>query len=172
MWIFSSKNVDLSFYTKHMFKFIYVNQVIHMVILVDNVDNFVYNLIISGFADFCHVENFLESFSLIHHSSTGFVHIARTTFSGLILPVSARTCLTLPILSDVYIKPFFLQLFMVFLLRAVLTSALFFVNVKTLKQRVDFSVPDFFRSWVSGAQLWLLASARCSPLRSIWSFIS
>ena len=28
----------LSFYTKHMFKFIYVNQVIHMVILVDNVD--------------------------------------------------------------------------------------------------------------------------------------
>lgn len=30
----------------------------------------------------------------------------------------------------------------------------------------------FSRSWVSGAQLWLLASARCSPLRSIWSFIS
>ena len=28
----------LSFYTKHMFKFIYVNQLIHMVILVDNVD--------------------------------------------------------------------------------------------------------------------------------------
>ena len=52
-----------------------------MVILVDNVDKFVHNLIISGFADFCHVENFLESFSLIHHSSTGFVHIARTTFS-------------------------------------------------------------------------------------------
>jgi len=72
------------------------------------------------------VENFLQSFSLIHHSSTGFVHIARTTFSGLILPVSARTCLTLPILSDVYIKPFFLQLFMMFLLRAVLTSFLFF----------------------------------------------
>lgn len=43
-----------------------------------------------------------------------------------------------------YIKPFFLQLFMVFLLRAVLTSALFFVNVKTLKQRVDFSVLNFF----------------------------
>lgn len=71
----------LSFYTKHMFKFIYVNQVIHMVILVDNVDKFVHNLIISGFADFCHVENFLESFSLIHHSSTGFVHIARMVFS-------------------------------------------------------------------------------------------
>ena len=34
---------------------------------------------------------------------------------------------------------------MVFLLRAVLTSALFFVNVKTLKQRVDFSVLNFFR---------------------------
>ena len=99
---------NLSFYTKHMFKFIYVNQLIHMVILVDNVDKFV------------------QSFSLIHHSSTGFVHIARTTFSGLILPVSARTCLTLPILSDVYIKPFFLQLFMMFLLRAVLTSFLFF----------------------------------------------
>lgn len=136
---------NLSFYTKHMFKFIYVNQLIHMVILVDNVDKFVHNLIIGGFSDFCHVENFLQSFSLIHHSSTGFVHIARTTFSGLILPVSARTCLTLPILSDVYIKPFFLQLFMVFLLRAVLTSALFFVNVKTLKQRVDFSVLNFFR---------------------------
>ncbi|WP_287096718.1 hypothetical protein, partial [Blautia sp.] len=88
------------FYTKHMFKFIYVNQVIHMVILVDNVDKFVHNLIIGGFADFCHVENFLESFSLIHHGSTSFVHIARTTFSGLILPVSARTCLMLPILSD------------------------------------------------------------------------
>ena len=65
---------NLSFYTKHMFKFIYVNQLIHMVILV-------HNLIIGGFADFCHVENFLESFSLIHHSSTGFVHIARMVFS-------------------------------------------------------------------------------------------
>ena len=124
--IFLTFFTDLSFYTKPTFHFIYVNQVIHIVILVDNVDNFVYNLIISGFADFCHVENFLESFSLIHHDSTGFVHIARTTFSGLILPVSARTCLTLPILSDVYIKPFFLQLFMMFLLRAVLTSFLFF----------------------------------------------
>ena len=142
--IFFIRFADLSFYTKHMFKFIYVNQLIHMVILVDNVDKFVYNLIISGFADFCHVENFSESFSLIHHGSTGFVHIARTTFSGLILPVSARTFLMLPILSDVYIKPFFLQLFMVFLLRAVLTSALFFVNGKALKHRVDFSVPAFF----------------------------
>ena len=54
----------LSFYTKHMFKFIYVNQLIHMVILVDNVDKFVHNLIIGGFADFCHVENFLQSFHL------------------------------------------------------------------------------------------------------------
>ena len=116
----------LSFYTKHMFKFIYVNQVIHMVILVYNVDKFVHNLIIGGFADFCHVENFLESFSLIHHGSTSFVHIARTTFSGLILPVSARTCLMLPILSD-------------------FISRLSFVNVKTLKQRVDFSVLNFFR---------------------------
>ena len=124
--IFLTFFTDLSFYTKHTFHFIYVNQVIHIVILVDNVDKFVHNLIIGGFSDFCHVENFLQSFSLIHHSSTGFVHIARTTFSGLILPVSARTCLTLPILSDVYIKPFFLQLFMMFLLRAVLTSFLFF----------------------------------------------
>lgn len=72
----------LSFYTKHMFKFIYVNQVIHMVILVDNVDKFVHNLIIGGFADFCHVENFLESFSLIHHDSTSFVHIAIMVFWG------------------------------------------------------------------------------------------
>ena len=98
--IFLTFFTDLSFYTKHTFHFIYVNQVIHMVILVDNVDKFVHNLIIGGFADFCHVENFLESFSLIHHGSTSFVHIARTTFSGLILPVSARTCLMLPILSD------------------------------------------------------------------------
>ena len=74
---------NLSFYTKHMFKFIYVNQLIHMVILVDNVDNFVYNLIISLFADFFHVENFLDNFSLIHHGSTGFVHIARRGFSRL-----------------------------------------------------------------------------------------
>lgn len=65
-----------------MFKFIYVNQVIHMVILVDNVDKFVHNLIIGGFADFCHVENFLESFSLIHHDSTSFVHIAIMVFWG------------------------------------------------------------------------------------------
>lgn len=70
----------LSFYTKHMFKFIYVNQVFHIVILVDNVDNFVYNLIISLFADFFHVENFLDNFSLIHHGSTGFVHIAKMIF--------------------------------------------------------------------------------------------
>ena len=40
------------FYTKHMFNLFYVNQVFHIVILVDNVDNFVYNLIISLFADF------------------------------------------------------------------------------------------------------------------------
>ena len=66
-----------------MFNFFYVNQVIHIVILVDNVDKFVYNLIISGFADFCHVENFLESFSLIHHGSTDFVHFAGRGFSGL-----------------------------------------------------------------------------------------
>ena len=84
----------LSFYTKHMFKFIYVNQVIHMVILVDNVDKFVHNLIIGGFADFCHVENFLESFSLIHHGSTSFVHIAIMVFWGcwsLHLHVSSRS---------------------------------------------------------------------------------
>lgn len=92
--IFLTFFTDLSFYTKHTFHFIYVNQVIHIVILVDNVDNFVYNLIISGFADFCHVENFLESFSLIHHGSTGFVHIAIMVFRGcwsLHLHVSGRS---------------------------------------------------------------------------------
>ena len=81
--IFLTFFTDLSFYTKHTFHFIYVNQVIHIVILVDNVDNFVYNLIISLFADFCHVENFLDNFSLIHHGSTGFVHIARRGFFRL-----------------------------------------------------------------------------------------
>ena len=89
--IFLTFFTDLSFYTKHTFYFIYVNQVIHIVILVDNVDNFVYNLIISGFADFCHVENFLESFSLIHHGSTGFVHIARMVFFSPIMPAIARS---------------------------------------------------------------------------------
>ena len=69
----------------------YVNQLIHMIILVDNVDKFVHNLIIGGFADFCHVENFLESFSLIHHDSTGFVHIARTVFFSPIMPAIARS---------------------------------------------------------------------------------
>ena len=73
----------LSFYTKHMFNLFYVNQVFHIVILVDNVDNFVYNLIISLFADFFHVDNFLDNFSLIHHGSTGFVHIAKMGISGL-----------------------------------------------------------------------------------------
>lgn len=65
-----------------------------MIILVDNVDKFVHNLIIGGFADFCHVENFLESFSLIHHGSTGFVHIAIMVFRGccsLHLHVSGRS---------------------------------------------------------------------------------
>lgn len=81
--IFFIRFANLSFYTKHMFKIIYVNLFIHNVILVDNVDKFVYNLIISGFADFCHVENFLKSFSLIHHDSTGFVHIARMVFSSV-----------------------------------------------------------------------------------------
>lgn len=80
--IFFIRFANLSFYTKHMFKIIYVNLFIHNVILVDNVDNFVYNLIISGFADFCHVENFLESFSLIHHDSTGFVHFAKLASWG------------------------------------------------------------------------------------------
>lgn len=89
--IFFIRFADLSFYTKHTFHFIYVNQVIHIVILVDNVDNFVYNLIISGFADFCHVENFLESFSLIHHDSTGFVHFARIVFFNPIMPAIARS---------------------------------------------------------------------------------
>ena len=87
--IFLTFFTDLSFYTKHTFHFIYVNQVIHIVILVDNVDNFVYNLIISGFADFCHVENFLESFSLIHHDSTGFVHYCQ---NGIFQPHYARNC--------------------------------------------------------------------------------
>ena len=68
---------NLSFYTKHMFKFIYVNQLIHMVILVDNVDKFVHNLIIGGFSDFCHVENFLQSFSLIHQNDLFRADIAR-----------------------------------------------------------------------------------------------
>ena len=96
--IFFIRFADLSFYTKHMFKIIYVNLFIHNVILVDNVDNFVYNLIISGFADFCHVENFLESFSLIHHDSTGFVHFARMVF----LP---RLCPQLPALKHAYHSP-------------------------------------------------------------------
>ena len=56
----------LSFYTKHMFKFIYVNQLIHMVILVDNVDNFVHNLIFQHFFIFLKVENFLPINSPIH----------------------------------------------------------------------------------------------------------
>ena len=89
--IFLTFFTDLSFYTKHTFHFIYVNQVIHMVILVDNVDKFVHNLIIGGFADFCHVENFLESFSLIHHDSTGFVHFARIVFFNPIMPAIARS---------------------------------------------------------------------------------
>ena len=71
--IFLTFFTDLSFYTKHTFHFIYVNQVIHIVILV------------------CHVENFLESFSLIHHDSTGFVHIARMVFFSPIMPAIARS---------------------------------------------------------------------------------
>ena len=65
-----------------MFNLFYVNQVFHIVILVDNVDNFVYNLIISLFVGFFHVD-FLDNFSLIHHGSTSFVHIARRGFSRL-----------------------------------------------------------------------------------------
>jgi hypothetical protein len=37
------------------------------------------------------VENFLESFSLIHHDSTGFVHIARMVFFSPIMPAIARS---------------------------------------------------------------------------------
>ena len=55
---------NLSFYTKHMFKFIYVNQLIHMVILVDNVDKFVHNLIIGGFSDFVMWKTFCKVFHL------------------------------------------------------------------------------------------------------------
>ena len=53
---------NLSFYTKHMFKFIYVNQLIHMVILVDNVDQFVHNLIIGGFSVFVMWKTFCKVF--------------------------------------------------------------------------------------------------------------
>ena len=116
-----------------------------MVILVDNVDKFVHNLIIGGFADFCHVENFLESFFTYPPWFDKFcAYCQNDLFRADIARIRTH-------LSNVanplrfYIKPFFLQLFMVFLLRAVLTSALFFVNVKTLKQRVDFSVLNFFR---------------------------
>lgn len=115
-----------------------------MFILVDNVDNFVYNLIISGFADFCHVENFLKSFSLIHHDSTGFVHIAKLTFWSQYYPHSHAPVKYYCSPSDIYVQPFFLQLFMMFLQRALLTSFLFFVKVNTLKQCVDFSVATFF----------------------------
>lgn len=148
--IFLTFFTDLSFYTKHTFHFIYVNQVIHIVILVDNVDNFVYNLIISGFADFCHVENFLESFSLIHHDSTGFVHFARIVFFNPIMPAIARS--QADILKTV----------------CLLTSSSFFVKVKALKQRVDFSVPTFFCHTIcpiqKGQVVWLLL---CKKARSV-----
>lgn len=43
-----------------------------------------------------------------------------------------------------FVHAFLFQLFIGFLLCVLLTSFLFFVKVKALKQRVDFSVPTFF----------------------------
>ena len=77
MVLFSRFLSIYAYLTKHVFQFFYVNLFIHKLILVDNVDNFVYNLILSHFPDFWPVDNFLESFSLIHLLSTGFVQFAR-----------------------------------------------------------------------------------------------
>ncbi len=162
-----------------------------------------YNLIISGFADFCHVENFLESFSLIHHDSTGFVHFARIVFFNPIMPAIARSR---QILSSGYSRSASLRsstpnncsavyqeelalllieasphtLLIAFrnpagdLLDLVkpclLTYSPFFVKVKALKQRVDFSVPTFFATqpapFEKGQVVWLLLckkSTLCFP---------
>ena len=48
------------------FDFHYVNQLIHMLFHVDNVDNFVHNLIFQHFFIFLKVENFLPINSPIH----------------------------------------------------------------------------------------------------------
>ena len=134
--IFLTFFTDLSFYTKHMFYFIYVNQVIHIVILVDNVDNFVYNLIISGFADFCHVENFLESFSLIHHDSTGFVHIARMVFFSPIMPAFLRMYTQ----DETVIRMGLEYSTIVFLFSTVITISLFFEKLFQAVGRMKISM--------------------------------
>ena len=77
MVLFSRFMSIYAYLTKHVFQFFYVNLFIHKLILVDNVDNFVHNLILSHFSDFGPVDNFLDSFSLIHLLSTGFVQFAR-----------------------------------------------------------------------------------------------
>ena len=72
-----------------MFKFIYVNQVIHMVILVDNVDKFVHNLIIGGFADFLSCGKLFGKFFTYPPWFDKFCAYCHNGILGLLIPSSA-----------------------------------------------------------------------------------
>ena len=62
-------------------------------ILVDNVDNFVYNSILLDFPRFYNVDNFYTVFCVIHifpHHSTSFVHFAKFTSYSFRFPLGFR----------------------------------------------------------------------------------
>ena len=58
----------------------YVNQLIHMLFHVDNVDNFVYNLIFQRFSRFQKVENFSHTNSPIHISKKNLCNLLISTY--------------------------------------------------------------------------------------------
>lgn len=71
LWIFSSKNVDLSFYTKHLFLFSLCKSSIPHTQNVDNVDNFVYNFNLRDFSITGYVDRVcmtLSTFPTSRHS--------------------------------------------------------------------------------------------------------
>ena len=58
----------------------YVNQLIHMLFHVDNVDNFVHNLIFQRFSIFEKVENFSHTNSPIHISKKNLCNLLISTY--------------------------------------------------------------------------------------------
>ena len=61
----------------------YVNQLIHMLFHVDNVDNFVYNLIFQRFSIFWKVENFFWTNSPIHIFKKSLCNLPISTFFAI-----------------------------------------------------------------------------------------
>ena len=81
--IFSSKNVDLSFYTKHLFLFSLCKSSIPHTSNVDNVDNFVYNFNLRDFSIVGYVDRVCMTLSTFPTSRHSLCNLSNHIISGI-----------------------------------------------------------------------------------------